>query len=159
MLRGPSMAVLGDVLRSIDFRGEWSLGCAWEMVLGWQIWRRGLEMVYSPDVKVYHIVHGRTSSRDCLLPRTDLLWAVEAELLFYRLYKAEPQLSVMSKLGSDLMRVVHSLKHMRGNPKYHLRRIEGMLFGNVIGTKWMIYEIMGASYSPLADLKRFQADK
>lgn len=159
LLRGPSMAVLGDVLRSIDFRGEWILGCAWEMVLGWQIWRRGLEMVYSPDVKVYHIVHGRTSSRDCLLPRTDLLWAVEAELLFYRLYKAEPQLSVMSKLGSDLMRVVHSLKHMRGNPKYHLRRIEGMLFGNVIGTKWMIYEIMGASYSPLADLKRFQADK
>ena len=41
LLRGPSMAVLGKVLRSIDLPSEWILGCAWEMVLGWQIWKRG----------------------------------------------------------------------------------------------------------------------
>lgn len=156
LLRGPSMAVSGGLLRSIDLRGEWILGCAWEMVLGWHIWRRGLKMIYSPNVKVYHIVHGRTSSRDFLAPRTDLLWAVEAELLFYRLYPEEPQLSLISKLESDLLRVLHSLKYMRSNLPYNLSKVAGIFLGNVIGAKWLIYKLMGASYSPLVDLGRFR---
>lgn len=156
LLRGPSMAVSGDVLRSIDLRGEWILGCAWEMVLGWQLWKRGLKMVYNPNVKVYHVVHGRTSSRDFLTPRTDLLWAVEAELLFYRLYRNEPQLSLISKFVSDLFRVVHSLKYMRSNPPYNLRKIQGIILGNVIGAKWIIYKLVGSSYSPLMDLSKFR---
>ena len=156
LLRGPSMAVSGDVLRSIDLRGEWILGCAWEMVLGWQLWKRGLRMVYSPNVKVYHLVHGRTSSRDFLTPRTDLLWAVEAELLFYRLYRDEPQLSLLSKFESDLFRVVLSLKYMRSNLPYNLRKIEGIIVGNVIGAKWVICKIVGTSYSPLIDLSKFR---
>ena len=159
LLRGPSMAVLGDVLRSIDLPNEWILGCAWEMVLGWQLWKRGLTMIYSPDVKVYHIVHGRTSSRDFLNPRTDLLWAVEAELLFYRLYHDEPQLSTISKLESDIMRVVHSLKYLRSNSKYQMRKLEGIFLGNIIGTKWILCKTLGVSYSPLADLMKFQTKK
>ena len=156
LLRGPSMAVSGDVLRNIDLPGEWILGCAWEMVLGWQLWKRGLEMIYSPKVKVYHIVHGRTSSRDFLAPRTDLLWAVEAELLFYRLYPDEPQLSLISKLESDLLRVAHSLKYMRSNFLYNLRKVEGIILGNVIGAKWILYKKLGASYSPLSDLAKLK---
>jgi GT2 family glycosyltransferase len=159
LLRGPSMAVLGDVLRSIDLPSEWILGCAWEMVLGWQLWKRGYSMVYSPNVKVYHIVHGRTSSRDFLNPRTDLLWAVEAELLFYRLYHDEPQLSTLSKLESDILRVVHSLKYLRTNSKYQLRMIEGIFLGNVIGAKWVLCKMMGVSYSPLNDLVKFRPKK
>jgi len=156
LLRGPSMAVSGDVLRSIDLQGEWILGCAWEMVLGWNLWKRGLKMVYSPNVKVYHLVHGRTSSRDFLTPRTDLLWAVEAELLFYRLYHDEPQLSLLTKFESDLFRVVHSLKYMPSNLPYNLRKIEGIIVGNIIGAKWIIYKVVGASYSPLVDLSKFR---
>jgi len=156
LLRGPSMAVSGDVLRSIDLRGEWILGCAWEMVLGWQLWKRGLKMVYNPNVKVYHIVHGRTSSRDYLTPRTDLLWAVEAELLFYRLYRNEPQLSLISKFVSDLFRVVHSLKYMHSNLPYNLRKIQGIIVGNIIGAKWVIYKVVGSHYSPLMDLSKFR---
>lgn len=156
LLRGPSMAVSGKLLRSIDLQGEWILGCAWEMVLGWQLWKRGAKMVYSPNVKVYHIVHGRTSSRDFLTPRTDLLWAVEAELLFYRLYRNEPQLSLLTKFESDLFRVVHSLKYMHSNLPYNLRKIEGIVVGNIIGAKWVIYKVVGASYSPLVDLSKFR---
>jgi glycosyltransferase involved in cell wall biosynthesis len=156
LLRGPSMAVYGDVLRSIDLQGEWILGCAWEMVLGWQLWKRGIRMVYSPNVKVYHIVHGRTSSRDFLTPRADLLWAVEAELLFYRLYRNEPELSLLTKIESDLFRVIHSLKHMHSNLPYNLRKIEGIIVGNIIGAKWVIYKVVGASYSPLVDLSKFR---
>ncbi len=155
LLRGPSMAISGDVLRDIDLHGEWILGCAWEMVLGWQIWKRGLKMIYSPKVKVYHIVHGRTSSRDFLAPRTDLLWAIEAEMLFYRLYHDEPQLSLLTKFETDLFRVVHSLKYMPSNLPYNLRKIEGILVGNIIGAKWVIYKLMGVHYSPLVDLARF----
>lgn len=156
LLRGPSMAVDGDVLRSIDLHGEWILGCAWEMVLGWNLWKRGLKMVYSPNVKVYHIVHGRTSSRDFLSPRTDLLWAVEAELLFYRLYHDEPQLSLLTKFESDLFRMVHSLKYMPSNLPYNLRKVEGIIIGNIIGAKWVICKVVGAQYSPLVDLSRFR---
>ncbi|MCL2358635.1 MAG: glycosyltransferase [Nitrososphaerota archaeon] len=156
LLRGPSMAVWGDVLREINLPGEWFLGCAWEMVLGWQLWRKGFRLIYSPKVKVYHIVHGRTSSRDFLNPRADLLWAVEAELLFYRLYGAEPQLSMMSKIGSDIFRVAHSLKHIRSNQLYQLRKIEGIVIGNIIGIKWLLYKSLGASYSPLSDLVKLK---
>lgn len=156
LLRGPSMAVSGDTLRSIDLQGEWILGCAWEMVLGWQLWKRGVKMVYSPNVKVYHLVHGRTSSRDFLTPRTDLLWAVEAELLFYRLYHDEPQLSLVTKFESDLFRVMLSLKYMRSNLPYNLRKIEGIIVGNIIGAKWVIYKVLGGSYSPLIDLSKFR---
>ncbi len=156
LLRGPSMAVDGKVLRSIDLPGEWILGCAWEMVLGWQLWQRGLEMIFSPKVKVYHIVHGRTSSRDFLAPRTDLLWATEAELLFYRLYGDEPQLSLVSKFESDVLRVVHSLKYMRNSFHYNLRKVEGILLGNVIGTKWIIYRSLGVCYSPIYDLSKLR---
>jgi GT2 family glycosyltransferase len=156
LLRGPSMAVSGDVLRKINLPGEWLLGCAWEMVLGWQLWRQGCELIYSPNVKVYHIVHGRTSSRDFLNPRADLLWAVEAELLFYRLYGNEPQLSIISKIESDLLRIVHSLKHMRSNSPYHLRKVEGIVLGNIIGIKWLLYKALGASYSPVPDLEKLK---
>lgn len=128
LLRGPSMAIKGDVLRGICLPSDWILGCAWEMMLGWQIWKQGYGMVYNPKVKVYHIVHGRTSSRDFLNPRTDLLWAVEAEMLFYRLYGVEPELSLTSKLVSDIVRAAHSLKHMKENSKYYLRKVEGIFF-------------------------------
>jgi GT2 family glycosyltransferase len=157
LLRGPSMAVSGKILRSLNFPNEWILGCAWEMVLGWQLWTRGLLMLYSPSVRVFHIVHGRTSSRDFLNPRTDLLWAVEAELLFYRLYSDEPQLSVVSKIESDIVRVVHSIKYLSANTKYYLRKIEGIFFGNIIGAKWILYKMMNVPYSPLVDLEKFQS--
>jgi glycosyltransferase involved in cell wall biosynthesis len=157
LLRGPSMAVSGKIMRSLDLPGDWILGCAWEMVLGWHLWKRGHLMLYSPNVKVFHIVHGRTSSRDFLNPRTDLLWAVEAELLFYRLYHDEPQLSVISKLESDIVRVAHSVKYLRSNSKYYLRKIEGIFFGNIIGAKWILYKMMSVSYSPLSDLAKFRS--
>ncbi|MGD6934608.1 MAG: glycosyltransferase family 2 protein [Candidatus Bathyarchaeia archaeon] len=156
LLRGPSMAVKGEVLRGFSLPPDWILGCAWEMMLGWQIWKQGYVTVYSPKVKVYHIVHGRTSSRDFLNPRTDLLWAVEAEMLFYRLYGAEPEFSLLRKLVSDVVRVVHGLKHLKENSRYYLRKIEGIFFGNVIGAKWVICKTFNVSYSPLVDLKRFQ---
>ncbi|XHH09325.1 MAG: glycosyltransferase family 2 protein [Candidatus Bathyarchaeia archaeon] len=159
LLRGPSMAIKGDVLRGICLPSDWILGCAWEMMLGWQIWKQGYGMVYNPKVKVYHIVHGRTSSRDFLNPRTDLLWAVEAEMLFYRLYGVEPELSLTSKLVSDIVRAAHSLKHMKENSKYYLRKVEGIFFGNIIGAKWVIYKTLNVPYSPLVDLKRFQKSK
>jgi glycosyltransferase involved in cell wall biosynthesis len=156
LLRGPSMAIKGDVLRSYSLPSEWILGCAWEMTLGWQIWRQKHGMIYNPRVKVFHVVHGRTSSRDFLAPRTDLLWAVEAEMLFYRLYGDEPELSLVSKMVSDVTRVFHSLKHMKENPKYYVRKIEGIFFGNIIGAKWVLHKKVKAPYQPLLDLKRFQ---
>ncbi|MCW4000969.1 MAG: glycosyltransferase [Candidatus Bathyarchaeota archaeon] len=157
LLRGPSMAVKGDLLRSIDLGSGWILGCAWEMVLGWNIWKRGYSMVYCPNVKVYHIVHGRTSSRDYLNPRTDMLWAVEAELLFYRLHAVEPDFSLVSKATADLMQTIHTLKYLKTNPKYRLSKLTGMLLANVIGAKWLIYDAIKTSYSPMAELKKIKA--
>ncbi|MDR1992020.1 MAG: glycosyltransferase family 2 protein [Nitrososphaerota archaeon] len=159
LLRGPSMAVWGDVLRKVNLPGEWLLGCAWEMVLGWRLWRVGAELIYAPQVKVYHIVHGRTCSRDYLNPRADLLWAVEAELLFYRLYGAEPQLSIVRKIESDLFRILHSLKHMRSNVPYQQHKIVGILIGNIIGVKWLIHKALNTSYSPLPDLMKLRKSK
>jgi hypothetical protein len=126
------------------------------MVLGWQLWKQGHEMIYSPNVIVYHIVHGRTSSRDYLKPRTDLLWAVEAELLFYRLYQAESELSLLSKIASDLLRVIHCLKYMPSNAPYYIQKLHGIFFGNIIGAKWILYKKLNAPYTPLTDLAKFR---
>jgi glycosyltransferase involved in cell wall biosynthesis len=157
LLRGPSMAVNGDVLRGINISNGWILGCAWEMVLGWRIWKQGHTMLYSPKVKVYHVVHGRTSSRDYLNPRTDLLWAIEAELLFYRLYGLEPEFKIRNKLKSDFVRAIHGLKHLKANRKYYLKKIEGMFFGDIIGLKWVLYKMLNISFSPLKDLEKFKS--
>jgi glycosyltransferase involved in cell wall biosynthesis len=157
--RGPSMAVLGSFLRSLDFpSSDWILGCAWEMMVGWHLHKQGYLMLYSPKVRVYHVVHGRTASRDFLKPRVDLLWAVEAELLFYRLYGVEPQFTVPCRVKSDLARLVHTLKYMKTNPKYYVGKLKGMLVGNVIGAKWVVYKAIGARYSPLADLEKLRSN-
>ena len=151
------MAVPGELLRSLEFPSDWILGCGWEMVLGWMLWKRGLTMFYSPDVRVYHLVHGRTSSRDFMNPRTDLLWAVEAEMLFYRLYLDEPQLSLLSKLECDTARIAFSIRFLRLNLKFYLRRIQGIFFGDIIGAKWVLYKKLKVFYSPLADLAKFHS--
>ncbi len=156
LLRGPSMAVNGDVLRSIGLPGEWILGCAWEMVLGWQLWKRGFQLIFNPKVKVYHIVHGRTSSRDFLNPRTDLLWGIEAELLFYRLYSYEPQFSLKSKLASDSARIMHTLLHLKENPKFYRVKLLAIFLGNIIGAKWLIYRKIKINYSLFSELKKFK---
>jgi hypothetical protein len=154
------MAVLGSFLRGLDFpASDWILGCAWEMMVGWHLHRQDYLMLYSPKVRVNHIVHGRTASRDALNPRVDLLWAVEAELLFYRLYGAEPQFTVPCRLKSDLVRLVHTLKYMKTNPKYYVGKLKGMLVGNVIGAKWVVYKAIGARYSPLTDLEKLRSKK
>jgi hypothetical protein len=88
-----------------------------------------------------------------------LLWAVEAELLFYRLYREEPQLSICTKFRSDIFRVLHTLKNLKSNPKYQLRRIEGLAIANIIGAKWLLHKRLGAPYSPLPDLNRFRPKK
>lgn len=103
---GPSMAILRKVLADLQLPTNWILGCTWEMVLGWYLWKKGLGMIYNPEVRVIHLVHGRTASRDFLKPRSDLLWISECQLLFYRLYSEEPQLSIISKMTSDIMKTL-----------------------------------------------------
>ena len=156
--RGPSMAVLGSFMRGLDFpSSDWILGCAWEMMIGWNLHRQGYLMLYTPNARVYHIVHGRTASRDALNPRVDLLWAVEAELLFYRLYHNEPQFTLPNRLKSDLFRLGFTLKALKTNAPYYIGKIKGMLVGNVIGAKWVIYKTIGVTYSPIADLKKLRS--
>ena len=156
--RGPSMAVSGKFMRNLDFpASDWILGCAWEMMVGWHLRKQGFLMLYNPRVRVFHIVHGRTASRDFLSPRIDLLWAVEAELLFYRLYLNEPEFTIPKRLKSDLVRVVHTIKYMKTNSKYYVGKLKGIFVGNIIGAKWIIYKTIGVSYSPLIDLERLRS--
>ncbi len=158
--RGPSMAVLGSFMRNLDFpASDWILGCAWEMLVGWHLHRQGYQALFTPNVRVYHIVHGRTASRDALAPRVDLLWAVEAELLFYRLYGNEPQMSIFKRAKCDFFRACYTLKAMKSNSKFYVGKLKGMFVGNIIGAKWIIYKTIGASYSPLSDLKKLRSRK
>jgi len=52
--------------------------------------------------------------------------------------------------------LVHSLKYMRTNQPYNLSKVQGILLGNVIGAKWVICKLLGASYSPLTDLAKLR---
>jgi hypothetical protein len=86
-----------------------------------------------------------------------MLWAVEAELLFYRLHAAEPDFSLVSKATADLMQILHNLKYLQANPKYHLSKLAGMVLANVIGAKWLIYDAIKTPYSPMTELKKIKA--
>jgi hypothetical protein len=94
---------------------------------------------------------------DYLNPTLRPVVAVEDELLFYRLYQNERQLSTIRKLESEVLRVARSLKYLKSNSMYHLRVVEGIFLGNIIGAKWMLSKRLGIPYSPLADLMKFRS--
>jgi glycosyltransferase involved in cell wall biosynthesis len=143
---GANMTVLREAISGFTFEGAWILGAGWEQVLAWWVWKNGCHLVYNPEAKVFHVIHGQTLSRYLSYKKATLFQA-EKELLFYRLYGKEQSLSILYHLISFLYRSALALK------KKERHRLKGIVNGNIIGFKWFVLGKLGLSYDVLRDLE------
>lgn len=153
---GANMSVLNKAIESFRFQKPWILGCHNEQFMAWHIWQQGYDIVFNPAAKVYHVVHGETLSRDVFQWRIDVLWQVEQELLFYRLYGDE-KLSIICRTLALASRVFDSLINLRKNRTFYVNRLKAVYLGNLIGLKWLISKMTRGIYNPIKDLEQVRA--
>ncbi|MBN1244232.1 glycosyltransferase family 2 protein [Candidatus Bathyarchaeota archaeon] len=153
---GANMSVLSKAIKDFRFPRLWILGLAWEQFLGWYIWKKGYNVFFTPKAKVHHIAHGQTLTRHIRDAKKDMLRLIENNLLFYRLYETEPQLSKMHRVIWLVYVVLLSIKKICKDKE--LRRttqLKSIFYSEIIGLKWLLSRRICGKYNPLADLEKF----
>jgi glycosyltransferase involved in cell wall biosynthesis len=156
LVRGVNMSVLHVAVIDFRFPNSWIQGFTFEQYLSWHIWKKGYSQIFNPNLKVYHIEHGQSLSRNLETKRETLLYT-EQKLLYYRLKNMEPQLSFMQRTVWLIFETIIDLKRICLNKD--LRRISGVkstFYSCVIGAKMALQKTLGLSYSPLIDLKKLR---
>lgn len=154
---GANMCVSKEALGNFRFPKSTILGSGGEQLLGWHLWKRGYRLIYNPAAKVYHLTHGQTLSRNISDTRRELLRSTEANLLFYRLYGSESDLSVKHRISWLIFDSSIELKRICINKEiYRISKSQSKFHSETIGIKWMLYKKLGIEYSPLADLQRLK---
>lgn len=143
---GANMSVLREAISGFAFRGPWVTGAGGEQILAWHLWKNGLKMIFYPEARVFHIIHGQTLSR-ALLNKKRALFRAEFELLFYRLYGKERALSNLHHMLSVFYRIAVALKE-RDLPTF-----DGIVRGNLIGCKWVLFRNLARDDTVLHDLE------
>ena len=152
---GANMSVLAEAVRDFVYPNSWINGLANEQFLGWHVWRQGYKLVFYPDAKVNHLVHGESLSRDIGTAKTDILSWTENNLLFYRLYGLEPGLSAIHRVAWLIFDALANIKKFCVDKDFsQLARLKSKLHSEVIGFKWLLSRKIGLNYSPLDDLKK-----
>ena len=146
---GTNMSVISKVIKNFIFPTEWILGISNEQYLAWYIWKKGYKMIFNPNIKVWHIHHEDTLSRNIKNRKKDTLRRIEENLLFYRLYEVEPSLNILYKLVSSLFDIFISIK--LGD----IPNILGIIISNIIGVKWLLSKKYKGKYNPINDLQKF----
>lgn len=149
---GANMSVLTEATKGFKFPNSWILGLGNEQLLGWYVWKKGHNLFYNPNTKVSHLAHGQTLSRNIEDFRKMLLRQVEGQLLFYRLYGLEKDLSIMHRISWIIFRTFLTLKQAKSFREISIF-FKGTLIGNVIGCKLLISRKFGLKYNPLSELK------
>jgi glycosyltransferase involved in cell wall biosynthesis len=155
--RGANMSVHSSAVEGFRFPTSWILGFTWEQYLGWYIWKKGYHVVFSPQLKVYHLEHGQSLSRGFQQTRRETILYTEQKLLFYRLYGAESNLSLMHRTVWLGFESIIDLKRICVNKELHrIARLKSTFYSEVIGFKWIVCKLLGLEYSPLSELKSLQ---
>ena len=151
---GANMSVLAEAVKGFGFPSSWIRGLTNEQFLGWHIWKRGYDLVFNPNARVYHLVGHQTLSRKIKDTRNETLRWIEYELLFYRLYGIEPGLSTMHRITWLIFSTLVDFKKICKDKDLHrIIRLKGRFLGNLIGVKWLLCRKLGLSYDPLRDLQ------
>ena len=153
---GANMSVLTEAVKGFRFPSSWILGLTNEQFLSWHIWKRGYDLVFNPNARVYHLVGHQTLSRKNKDARNETLRCIESELLFYRLYGLEPSLSWIHRITWLIFSTVVDLKKIcKDKDLQRIIRLKGRFLGNLIGVKWLLSRKLGLRYDLLNDLRRF----
>lgn len=154
---GANMSVLAGALKDFYFSNNWIRGLALEQFLGLYLWRNGYNLVFEPNAKVNHIIHGETLSRNISDGKTDLLRFTENNLLFYRLYDVEPGLSLIHRCSWLIFdSILNIIKFCKNREFSYLTQLKSKFYSEYIGFKWILSKKLGLNYSPLYDLKKLE---
>lgn len=153
--KGANMSVLSKAVVDFYFPTSCILGLTNEQYLSWYLWRKGYRTIFSPSIKVYHIHHSQTLSRNIKGTKKAALSDTEGRLLFYRLCCSEPELSIMHRIVLLLMETIVDIKNIcLHKDVFSIGMLKTRFFAELIGLRWLIYKKFGLTYSPLADLEK-----
>jgi glycosyltransferase involved in cell wall biosynthesis len=151
---GANLSLLTETIKGFAFSGPWVLGINSENYLGWYLWKKGYKTVFNPHARVFHLVQEETLSRGGLHGKSrkrKALSQMENQLLYFRLWGQEQELSVMHRL---LWLGFSFLSDAKNRPGEVLLTLRCMLLSNVIGVKWLLSRRINGSYLPLRDLEK-----
>ncbi|MEM5866907.1 MAG: glycosyltransferase family 2 protein [Candidatus Aenigmatarchaeota archaeon] len=153
---GANMSVLFEAINGFRFSGPWVLGLAWEQFLGWHLWRKKYNLIFSPEAIVYHLIHGETLTRAIQSIKKDSLRWVEFFLLFHRLYGLEPNLSRMHRIAwFCISSIVNLKKYLKNREINQINQLKSRFYSELIGLKWLLSRKMHGYYTPMSDLESF----
>jgi len=152
---GANMSILKKTVEDFRFPNSWIRGLSWEQFLGWYIHKKGYRLLFNPEIRVYHIHHGQTLSRNITEEKKEILRWTENNLLFYRLWNLEPDISKMHRLFWLLYEtVVDVSKICRKKELTRLPRLKSRFYSEIIGLKWILSKKVKGNYNPLIDLEK-----
>lgn len=155
---GANMSVLAKAVKGFQLPNSWVLGLSYEQYLGWYIWKKGFNVLFNPKIKVYHLSHGQTLTRQVTERRRQALRRIEAQLLFYRLYLLEPNLSYIHRVTWLAFVNLLALKKICLNRQTsELTALANVLRPELMGLKWNLSRRLGGDYNPLNELERFNS--
>jgi glycosyltransferase involved in cell wall biosynthesis len=157
LARGANMSVLSSAIGDFRFPTSWIQGFTFEQYLSWHIWKKGFTQIFNPDIKVYHLEHGQSLSRNFNDAKSQTLLGTEQKLLYYRLFGMEQSLSVMQRVVWLIFESIIDVKRVCVNKD--LNKISGLkstFYSVVIGFKMVLRKKLCLSYSPLADLEKLR---
>lgn len=150
---GANMSILSEAVKNFHFANSWVLGLSNEQFLGWHIWKKGYNLIFNPKAKVHHLIHGQTLSRNIINPKKETLRRTEYNLLFYRLYGLEKNLSKMHRITWLIFSNLDNIKKICIDKETHrIFRMKSTFHSELIGLKWLLSRKIGGHYSPLIDL-------
>ena len=123
---------------------------------GWYIHRKGYNLIFNPEIKVYHIYHGETLSRNIIKQKRDTLRWIENNLLYYRLWNLEPDISKMHRLLWLFYETIVDIHKICSEKELdRLARLKSRFYSEIIGLRWILSKKIGGTYNPLIDLEKF----
>jgi glycosyltransferase involved in cell wall biosynthesis len=155
LAKGANLSFSLKASAGFQFPTSCIIGLTFEQYLGWFLWKKGYRVLFNPEIKVYHINHGQSLSRNIKDAKKEALFCAEEKLLFYRLYGDEPELSMMYRLVWLLLDVMLDIKNICLYKKTScIRMAKNKFFAELIGLRWLICKKLGSNYSPLVDLEK-----
>jgi len=152
---GANMSLSSEAIKGFKFPRSWILGFAWEQYLGWYVWKKGYSLVFNPSAVVNHVVHKQTLSRGRTETKKEVLRVIEDNLLFYRLYGLERDISGMYRVTWLVYNLMLSLKKIcRDHQLESFAWIKGTFYSELIGLKMLVSRKVRGHYCPLTDFRK-----
>jgi glycosyltransferase involved in cell wall biosynthesis len=151
---GANMSVLSRAVEGFRFPSSWILGLSWEQFLGWHIWKKGYNLIFNPNAKVHHLFHYQTLSRNIIDTKKENLRWTEYNLLFYRLFDLEKNLSKMCRITWLIFSILVDIKKIcKDKETRRIIRLKSQFHSELLGLRWLLSRKLGGCHSLLMDLE------